>query len=81
MIPSATLPARVRSRATLAADLHAVGLRTASEAVGRDLVCLAASVVRDLRASMMPAREREALALRVLLWEHDAAHLAARGAL
>lgn len=53
-------------RIRLAADLHVIGLRTASEAVNRNLVGLAAAIVRELRAG-----GHEALVADVLRWESD----------
>jgi hypothetical protein len=59
--------ARTSTRLCLAADLHRVGLRTASDAVARDLAALAPAIVRELRAA-----GHEALVADVLRWESDA---------
>lgn len=55
---------RILHRAGLAASLHLAGLRTASEAVGRDLAVLAPSIIRDLRAHGL-----DALVAEVVRWE------------
>lgn len=61
-------------RIRLAADLHVLGLRTASEAVHRNLTLLAPSIVRDLRAG-----GHEHLVADVARWEADVAALAIAG--
>lgn len=54
-------------RGTLAADLHALGLATASDAVRRDLAVLSPAIVRELGGSARHA----ALVARVWQWESD----------
>lgn len=55
-------------RIRLAADLHVLGLRTASEAVNCNLSGLAAAIVRELRAG-----GHEHLVADVARWESDVA--------
>jgi len=53
-------------RGALAADLHSLGLRTASDAVRLDLAALAPAIVRELRAA-----GHVDLVDAVLVWEAD----------